>query len=307
VSPKTLIRIGILLGVLLLAWGGLALVQRSREDHPRQIQLPHVKEDEVDRVVMAPPPPADSVILVKQGPGKWEIDSAPVSDAAIHSFFAALDDSTASSELVAQSSAVHERMGVDSAKAKRLTLFGGGKPLLQLWLGNHGPDFEGYFVRLPGQPEVYLYHGTFASLADQRATEWRDPVITKLPADSITGIEVTRGKQHWAVRKDGKQWVFSAGLKGPVDSAAMHNLLGQFAEVRAVSFPDRAQKDSARFDHPARRLTILGPGGGKVVDLVMDSTYGGFWVRSDSGGPIYKLDQSKANGMMPLDSTLRAQ
>jgi hypothetical protein len=302
-SPKTLLRIGIVLGVLLLAWGGMALVRRARTDQPRGIHLPRLKEGEVDRIVMARP--ADTVVLTRTAAGEWQTGGAPVSEPEIESFFSALDDTTAGSELVAQSPSEHERMGVDSAKAKRLTLSSGGKPLFELWLGNHGPDFEGYFVRRPTEPEVYLYHGQFATLADQRVSDWRDPVIARLKPDSIAAVDVIRGSKRWSVRKAGPSWTLAGGKGAAVDSAAMARYLEQFAEIRAVGFPERNQADSARFTPPARRLTLLGADNHPLLALVFDSTYGGFWVRADSGGPLYKLDAQRANQLTPPDSSLR--
>jgi uncharacterized protein DUF4340 len=303
VSPKTLLRIALALGVTLLLWGALALASRSKEDKTPALKLPPVAAAEVDHIVMARP--ADTVSLSRQADGKWAVDGAPVSAAAVSDFFEALSDSTAATELVAQSAASHSRMGVDSASAKRLTLSGGGKTLLELWIGNRGPDFEGFYVRRPGEDAVYLHHGRFPGLADQRVSDWRDRAIAVLRADSITGVDVTRGRQSWSLRKVSGSWQLAHGAAP--DSTALARYLQNLADLQATDFPDRAQADSARFDKPARRLVVLGAGGSTLASLVFDSTYGGFLARAAAGGPLYKVDRNRAESWMPDEATLRKQ
>lgn len=300
-SAKTLLRIAIALGVLLVAWASLALMRRASQDRPPRIVLPLIRESQADRIVMARP--TDTVVVAKGQNGTWQTEGAPVSPQAIEDFFAALADSTAPSELVAESAASHERMGVDSAKAKRLTVSGGGTVLLELWLGNRGPDFEGYYVRRPNEDAVYLYHGRLPALADQRVADWRDKVIARLAPDSIAAIEVVRGRQTWRVKREGAGWVLSGGARP--DSAALARYLQLFREIRATGFPDRAQADSARFDRPDRALTVFGPGGARLLALVFDSTWAGFWVRARDGGPLYTLDRERADALLPDEQRLR--
>ena len=76
--------------------------------------------------------------------------------------------------------------------------------------------------------------------------------------------------------------------------------------IDAAGFASAAQADSARFDRPERRVTLLRADGAPLLRLAFDSTAEGFWVRADSGKTIYRMDAWAVDRLAPADSTLRA-
>ena len=300
-SSTQLLRIAVALVVLLAAWGGIALWRSRGRDQPaRFTPAAALSPAAADRVEIARGP--DTVRLEKRG-AQWTVNGFQASEQAVLDFFSALADTAASSELVAQNASSHERMGLDSLKAGRVTVTGGGKTLVDLYLGNRGPDFEGGYLRRVGEPAVYLLGGRFRDLADRGEDLWRERLIAKVTPDSVATVEVTRGRKRYTLKR-GAPWRLSG--EGPADSAAVARLLSQFAELRATGFPTRAQSDSADFRKAERRVRLLGPSGMPLLAIALDSsTAGAFWVRADSGGSVYKVDQRLAEMITPAESFLR--
>jgi hypothetical protein len=299
-SPLVLKRIALALVAALIVWGALALYGRSRRDDAGGLTLPRVVAGEVSEIAFRKA--GDTLVLARQS-GAWTVNGFPASARTVQTFLGALTDSTVRSELVAQSRASHQRLGVDSVTGKRLTISAAGKAALDLWFGNRGPDFEGFYVRPEGSDIVYLLRGQFAELTVQGVPEWRDKEIAAVVADSVGQVEVARGGKKWSLVRNGTAWKFTGGA---ADSTKVARFLLQFTGLRAAGFPEPQELDSIHFERPDRRLTLRSPSGRNLLALVFDSTHAGsFWVRADSGGPVYRLDSRTAELATPAESTLK--
>jgi len=298
-SSRQLIRIALALAGVLIVWGLLALSRRGSRDRLASLSLPRVAAADVDSVVMT----HDSVAvhLVRRGK-EWEANGYPAAEASVGDFLASLADSVAPSELVTESAASHARLGLDSASGRRLQVFSRGTRALDLMVGNHGPGFEGMYLRRTEGVSAYLTRARYATFAARSVEDWRDHRVAAIVPDSVSAVEVSRGKRSYRLMH-GKGWSFAGG--GPADSAAVARFLAGFRVVTASGFPGRAQADSLTFRAPARHVRLLRTGGSALLSLAFDSTKGGFWVRADSGGTIYRLEAWSADQLTPADSTFR--
>src|SRR5207249_3361787 len=126
------------------------------------LALPALSQTDVDTVTVIKS--ADSIVLARQSPTAWSANGHRAALDAVGEVFQALAD-TARPELVAQEPASFARLGVDSAAGRWLRLSRGGKPLLELIVGTRSTDFQGVYVRRPGDSHVYLWRGRLASVA----------------------------------------------------------------------------------------------------------------------------------------------
>jgi hypothetical protein len=298
-SSKVLLRIAMVLGVALAAWALLAVLRRSAADRTVGVPLPTVSPEQADAISYVGP--QDSIRLTLTG-GVWQVNGHRASATAVQAFFRALGDTSARSELIAQSTASHERLGVDSLKGKRLTVTGGGQTLLDVWFGNRGPDFEGFYIRRAGDNRVFLLRGAFADLTAQPLDDWRDNQVLAIPADSIGGVAVVRGRRSYSLTRVGGGW--SLGSGAAPDSIRVARFLAQFGELRASSFPGTEEADSARFEPADRRVTLYGRGGQTLAALVLDSIASGFLLRVGDSGEVVKLNTRLADGITPDQGTL---
>lgn len=299
-SAKVLLRILLLLAVAVLLWAGLAVLKRSSTDTPVGFALPKVNGDSADAIAYVGP--QDTIRLVREG-AAWRVNGHPAAGKVIETFFKSLGDSGARSDLVAQSTESHARLGVDSASGKHLTVTGGGKTLLDLWFGNRGPDFEGFYVRKAGEAQVFLLHGTFADLTVQPVEEWREKQVLSLQPDAIGKVEVQRGRQGYTLIRSGKAWSYAKG--GAADSTKVTRWLGTFRELRATSFPNPAQADSAKFAPPERSVKLYGVTGELLGSVTLDSIASTFVMRVNDGPDLYTLDLLATNLVTPADSAFR--
>ncbi len=298
-SPKVVQRIALVLVLSVGLWLALRVIGTRARDDAGRLSLPSLTPGDVDKITLVGA--GDTVRLARQG-DRWQANGFPASLQAVKEFLAAAGDSSAESELIAQSASSHARLGVDSVTGRRVAIEGGGKPLLDLVVGNRGPDFNGFYVRRSGELAVYLLRGRFAELLVPGQDQWRDRQVASIPADSIARIDVVRGKSRWSLNRAGKAWTVGAV---PADSAKVARLLAQFGDIRATGFPDRAELDSLDFMAPERSLTLSDAAGQPLLALVFDSTASGaFWIRPVAGGPVYRLDGRTTELMTPLSSAL---
>lgn len=299
-SSKVLLRIGAILGVALLAWGLLALLRRSSTDSTITFGLPHLTADSVESIEYLGP--QDSIRLTRQG-STWTVNGHPAAPRVVEAFFRAMADSSARSEMVAQSAESHTRLGVDSVAGKHLIVKGGARTLLDVWFGNRGPDFEGFYVRRSGENPVFLIRGTFADLTVQPLDDWRDRLALAIGPDSVTRVEVIRGKSSWGLAKSASGWTFAKG--GAADSARVVRWLAQFKELRATGFPKPGQADSASFTPAERKVTLYGSGTGPMAVVSLDSLPSTFILKVGDGAERYTLDQKVTDLVVPAESTLK--
>lgn len=298
-SPRVLLRIVAGLVLLVIAWRALALLQRPGAETVAGLPLPRVTEPELVKVHLVDE--GDSVVVTRAGDAWW-VNGFPASGQAVRGFLAALNDSLSQSELVSESAQSHERLGVDSLHARRMVLSSTAGPVLDLWLGRRGPDFEGFYVRRAGAAATYLLRGAFAEATALTLEQWRDRQIARVPPESVGSIEVTRGRSRWSLTRGTSAWNLAAG---PADSARAVRFLFQFGDVRAAGFPD-ASGPTPDFSQVERTVTVRNRAGEPLLGLALDSTEAGaFWVRRERDSLVFRVDGRLAELLTPAESSLR--
>jgi hypothetical protein len=299
-SAAVLRRIALTLLIALGLWGALALLQRGRRDDPGRLVMSPLNLPTVERVVLARP--NDTITLARDS-GGWTANGFRADTMLVHEFLAALGDSSSRSELVAQSAASHARLGVDSAVGRHLVISAADQPVVDLWLGSRGPDFEGFYTRRAGQEAVYLLRGRFMEQTAKSVSDWRDKRVATVLPEQVARVEVTRGKTHWRLSRNGRVWQLD---RTPADSTKVRRYLGHFEDLRALGFPQGAEGDSARFDPPDRTVTLFDSAGTRLLALAFDSTVSGFfWARAGAGAPIVRFDVRTVDATTPDAGALR--
>jgi len=217
-SAKHLRLIILTLAVVLLLWGASERFSRASDTITGGFSLPAPAPADVDTISFIKG--QDSIVLAKQSATTWTVNRHRAAPDAVNELFQALHDS-APPELVAQDSSSFGRLNVDNATGRRLRLRGAGKPLLDVIIGARGSEYGSAYVRRPGDSHVYLWRGRLGSLADRTAEEWRDKRIAALAPDSVTLVEVERGKDRYALRRAGKAWTLD---RAAADSGAVARL-----------------------------------------------------------------------------------
>lgn len=298
-SPAVLRRIATVLGLALVLWGGLALWRRSAADTVDGLVLPPLPPASVERITLIRA--GDTVALARDGQN-WQVNGLPADGSVVAEFLAGSADVGRHSELVSRSAVSHQRLGLDSASALRVTVVTGEEKGVDLFVGSRGPNFEGFYVRRVGQSAAYLVEGAFVEATTRGRDEWRDRRILALAANDIRGVSVRRGAESFLLERDAAGWVVAGR---PADSSRAARYLAQFGDVRASGFPAPGQLDGVRFQPPDREVKLLGSDGAVLAALTMAPAENGFWVRT-AAGTDYRIDVATANRIAPAAAELVA-
>lgn len=298
-STQFLKRIATALAALVVLWLALSLIRRAGRDTSGSFALPKVDRNAVDAVIIARA--TDTVRLARQGAG-WTVNGLAAGATLVGQVFDAMADTAARSELIAESATSHERLGIDSAKARRISFRQGDKTVAELLVGSRGGSFESAYLRSPGAVAVYQVQGRLIEYVERQVDDWRDKRIVGVEPDSVSGVDVQRGKTSYNLARVDKAWTIGGA---PADSAAVAALLGQFRTLDAAGFATKAQADSANFAAPDRLIRLKAAGDRSLAVIAIDSTAGGFWVRREGNPTVFRIDSWVLNQLAPSDSTLR--
>ncbi len=299
-SNEQLRRIAIGLVVLVVLWLGLKVIRGQGRD--TELTLPRVAFDpaSVDTVILTRP--ADTVRLVKGAAG-WTVNGYPASPTGVQEFLAAVTDTAATSELVAESPSSHASLGVDTASARRLVIRRGADTVLSLLVGKRGANWESAYVRRPGMPRVFQVRGRLVEFVERRVDDWRDKRIVHVDPDSLERVAITHGPMHYVLtRKDSVTWTFEDGTA--TDSSRVATLVDKFKELSGNGFARAGQIDSANFASPGLTIQLVAKSGTPTT-LRFDSTATAFLVRRDSLPTVYTLPTYQVGELAPADATLK--
>ena len=301
-SAQQLKLVALGLAVLLLLWGGSELFSRGSDTVTGSFAFPSLAPAEVDSISLLHG--GDSVVLVKQSATAWTVNGHRALTTDVTALLQALKD-TVRPELVAQDTSSFARLQVDSAGGHWLSVFRGGKPVVRVIVGGRGSDYQSVYLRRPGDPHVYLWRGTLVGMAERRADDWRDKRIATLEPDSISTLDVERGKDRYALRRAGKTWTLSGRA---TDTMAVHRYLDRLKSIAAAGFATPKEVDSTKALRPKRRLSVRGAHG-LLLSLAFDSTPTGFVVRhlggvGGEGATVYRMNTWDVDAVTPASRSL---
>jgi len=298
VNAETLKRLAVLLAALVVVWLGVGLWRRAHRDTERRFTLARFDPKAADRLVVARP--TDTLHFEKLADG-WTVNGHRTGAGMVDEMLAALADTTAPSELVAENASSLAQLGLDST-ARRVTVSGKGTRLLELLVGRNGDVYGTVFVRKPGDVRAYSLKSSLGGMMTRSVNDWRDKVIASIAPDSVASVRVQRGARAYTLAREGKAWRLGGA---PADTGAVTRLLEQYRELDGVGFPTAAQADSLRFDRPARVVRITGTGGQSLLDLAMDSAKSTFWARRAGDSIVYRIDPWTVAQLAPADTALK--
>jgi hypothetical protein len=301
-TPRNLRLLAVALGVLLLLWGAVAVASRGGRNEEQRLRLPRMTPADVDSVTIAGA--RDTVVLARAGTA-WRVNGYSTDPQAIEELVAALGDTAAAGDLVAESASSYARLGMDSASARHVRIVAHGKTVLDIVTGKPGVVYGTGYLRPVASPAVYLVQSSLPRIAERGVDGWRDKRIAAVPGDSVAKIEIQRGGRRYTLSRKGAGWALAPG--GATDSMEVANFLRALADVRAAGFATPGQADSVKFSPPTRRLRVLGRDRAPRVSLVFDSTAAGIWARADSGGTVWRMESWGVDQLTPADSTLAAR
>jgi hypothetical protein len=298
-TPQMLKRLTGALAAILAVWLVASLLRRAARDDAGQLSLARFEAEAVERFTLAK---AGDTLRFDQANGRWTVNGYRADAKLVREMLAALTDTTARSELVAQIAASHQRLGLDSAAARRLTVARSGAVVADLLLGNRGSSYGSIYVRAPGDSAAYALTSRIADAADRSLDDWRDKEVGTLIPDSVAAIAVEQGRASYRLTRGAAGWTIGDAA---ADSSAVASLLERLRVVTANGFATPAQADSARFTPADKTIRVFARENRALMTLSADSTASGFWVRRDGDSTVYRLDTWTMGPLTPDAASLR--
>jgi hypothetical protein len=299
-NPRQLKWAAAALVVAVILWVISERTAEQPDDRETGRVLPEQVEG-IDRVMFASS--RDTVEVMRSG-AVWTVDGFTIDNARLATLLTALQDST-DSEIVATSSAVHSRMGVDGSGAT-VAFFRGDAVVATVLFGNRGADESSMYARDPGEDLVYRYAGPLTGLVELRLNDWRSKVLADVPVATIDRIEVDRAGETYALFRQGDSWALSSGA--PIDSAKVAMMIVRFQPLQARRIAKDEHRDLADFRTPERRIALFDAAGDTLAAIVYDSLPGedGFAIHTRGDDTVYHIPRWNLDQIMPPEEVLQA-
>jgi hypothetical protein len=301
-TTRQLVRLAMVLFACVAIWLGLALTRHFRDAREARFTLGMTDVASVDTIVMSRSP--DTLVFARAADGAWTVNGYAAASDAVGALLMGLGDTALVSELVAEKSSSHARLGITADSGRRLRVLAHGRAVLDLTIGRSSDaKREDVFVRRTGAERVYELHGALASVLRLTGDDWRDKRVVSVYPSSVAMIEINRGTAAYKLRRVPTGWTFEPG--GPADSTAVAALLDIYRNLFASGFATRAQSDSLDFKHVRGHVRFAALNGKQLLDLLADSTKSDVWVRAASGGPVFRMEPVAWPLIVPAEVALR--
>lgn len=230
----------------------------DREEAQRlEESLLRIQESEVTGLVIERPE-KETVRLAREG-DNWVL-AAPLKTTAdgttVSSFVRTLENARRIRSFAAEEAAKLEDYGLDSPRLTLRVKTADGEKVVQV--GNE--DFTGsnVYVRVEGEPEIFLTGKTLFSSADKELFDWRNKEVLAFDRDKVKIVEISRGTEEIRLSKQGEEWKLEAPLQEPADRGAVSSLLSTLSTARVQAFVSEAPESLAQYglDRPAVTLRL---------------------------------------------------
>lgn len=230
--------------IVLVALGALTFIQlnaRRSEDteQPKvKVELPKIKSDQVEELVLAPPD-KPKVKLVKKD-GAWRVVEpvdAKADDNAANTAVTKLTELEVSS-VAATLKKSHEKLEVDEKTGTHVIASGGGKTLIDAYIGAYKSGSS--MVRLNGQEAVAAVRGSIRFAFTKDVKDWRDRQVNDTPPETVQQITFTNKAGRLQFKREGDAFVqvLAKGEKkiDPLDANKVKGVVGTAANLSATDF-----------------------------------------------------------------------
>ena len=229
-------QVGLVLALLVgVALAGLVLRVVSEASAPSTLSgIFPVAEEVVDQVLIQSP--GGETRLIKTD-GEWRIGIHKAFELRLAGMWG-VAERLRQSQLVAEESVHHERLGVDDLNAVRISFYKGESPVEELLIGHWSPQAGLAYVRRPVDDAVFSMPVNLPGVFESNPNAWRNPVVLDLQPEEINNVTLMYPDGRVALELGAEGWaVATAEGRDPADPARVQALLQLFAPLLTDDFP----------------------------------------------------------------------
>lgn len=293
-SEKTLKRILVGVAVLVVAYAGVALLQRttgsgSGGDSALGDLLASLEPDAVEEVRFVRL--QDTIRLSRSGEA-WSVNGRTADSSRVARFWNDLAEARVTGP-IARNPANHARLGVAGDSAVLVVFRTSDGQTRELLVGESGPSFPSSYVRLPDRDPVHVVHADLRGAARRNLESWRDRTVVRIDTARVRIIALRRDGTEQTLTREGGAWRVDGA---PADSSAVQDLLGALVRLRSTGFAP----DTVELASPDRTLVALGQGGDTLTALSLVETEGsGYRGRARGDDTVYELTSYDIGRLFP--------
>ena len=210
-----------------------------------------------------------SLFTLEKLHGIWHI-THPIEEVAdsltVARFTQNLDDMQLAS-VVSTNAQKYDTYGVGS-NGKHVNI-AWGRNKKTFYVGNSGPDFQSFYLRMGSDARVFLSSGRL-NLPENLDT-WRNKTILELVPEMINQIAVSSPATTYEVNRQGGQWILMEdGDESRADSALVANWIRRFAPLEATTFINAMPAAEVKAE-ATHQIHFSVPGGGTQTIWMVDA------------------------------------
>jgi hypothetical protein len=299
------IALGVLAALVLATY--LAYRKPATEESAR-IADPwrRIERAQITKLVIRRPGNEPAIDLEKRD-NKWFMNQpgqGPADEIAVNDALEALSEMHVAS-VAAREPSSHAELEVDDAHALHVTLFRGGSPALDVFVGKNLDG--GTAVRVPGNPTVYRVDRSIRYSLSKEPREWRDRAITHLERDHVRSVEWVNSRGTFRFDRNGDTWTPAPG-NPPVerlDTARVNQTVVNLLDLRAMDF---AAPGASTGITPASPRVTINVDNGSPVTLRLGGTAseGEVYVQREGSDIVYTVGHSHAAEIDLAPATIQA-
>lgn len=316
---RLLIGGAILLGMIGLTWW--AIHDNTGDTPAAEVTtptLPEIDRSAITALEIHRPGEEETVRLVKDHDA-WRLAEPVEAPAATTAVDTALDKlADLDVRGVATSRAQqHERLEVDAEHGVHVIARAGEQPVLDFWIGAFRDGNT--MIRLEGQNDVLMAHGSIKFAFNKPPRDWRDRAIVELEPDQVHEVTFTNTNGTYRFRKDGDNWAqVTEAAEGQPAPAAIENFdankvrtaVSSLARLRASDFAaDDVTAESAGLGESAARVTFVSGEGDAAETTVLlvgnEVEDGNRYVQRQGSDTIFVVSRFMADRLVPSAATFQ--
>ena len=251
IRKEYIVLVAVILGLSLYLW------QYSADRvHYRLPELPSLSGEDITRVEIKGP---EQTLHLRKDEGGWLVGAQ--GHRADRNKVRTLLDKLRSVELSAlvSRSRNFKRYDLGGDQRIRVRAWQGEEPVRTLFVGKVAPNYSSTYVKLPGNPNVYLAQKNLRTALNKDAGDLRDKLVLSFDAGSIERIEAGGGNRTQVLERgasaaNGTSWTWESG-SGSADSSAQ-KLLRALENLRCANYLNPEQLTGA--GEPAYTVLLAG-------------------------------------------------
>ncbi len=316
---RLLIGGAVLIGMVGLTWWA---VSTKTGDTPAAAvttpTLPEIDRSAITTLEIHRPGDEPAVRLVKDGE-TWRLAEpveAPAAQTAVDTALDKLSDLEIRGVATSRTQQ-HARLEVDAEHGVHVIARAGDSPVIDLWIGAFRDGNT--MIRLDGQDQVMMAHGSIKFAFNKPVRDWRDRAIVDLEPDQVREVTFTNTNGTFHFTKSGEDWAqVTAAPEGQEAPAAIENFEGakvrtavtSLARLRASDFAaDDVTAESAGLGESAARVTFVSGEGdaAQTTTLLVGNEVedGNRYVQREGNDAIFVVSRFMADRLIANAATFQ--